>query len=230
MHEHRTSGGDAVAAASRIVHPKPAGEDPLFVLYTSGSTGKPKGVHTTGGYLVYAAPHLQYVFDYHEGGHLLVYRRCGLGHRSPYLVYGPLANGATTVMFEGVPELPGHQPHEPGGGQAPGQHPLIPPHRHPRPDGHGQEDVEGTSRTSLRIMGLWNHQPGSLGWYCRTIGGRALPIVDTWWQTETGSILILPARRHRPQARLRHLPFFWVQPALVDNLGQGAGGPPRATW
>ncbi|MDX7835217.1 acetate--CoA ligase [Aeromonas caviae] len=229
-HEHRDIWWhDAVNAASPDCPPEAMGaEDPLFVLYTSGSTGKPKGVlHTTGGYLVYAALTFKYVFDYHEEDIYWCTADVGWVTGHSYLVYGPLANGATTVMFEGVPNYPATNRMS----QVVDKHQVTILYTAPTAIralmAKGKEAVEGTSRTSLRIMGSVGEpiNPEAWEWYYRTIGDERCPIVDTWWQTETGGILITPlpgVTALKPGSATR--PFFGVQPALVDNLGEPLEG------
>ncbi|MFM4705731.1 acetate--CoA ligase [Aeromonas caviae] len=229
-HDHRDIWWhDAVNAASPDCPPEAMGaEDPLFVLYTSGSTGKPKGVlHTTGGYLVYAALTFRYVFDYHEEDIYWCTADVGWVTGHSYLVYGPLANGATTVMFEGVPNYPATNRMS----QVVDKHQVTILYTAPTAIralmAKGKEAVEGTSRTSLRIMGSVGEpiNPEAWEWYYRTIGDERCPIVDTWWQTETGGILITPlpgVTALKPGSATR--PFFGVQPALVDNLGEPLEG------
>lgn len=229
-HEHRDIWWhDAVNAACPDCPPEAMGsEDPLFVLYTSGSTGKPKGVlHTTGGYLVYAALTFKYVFDYHEEDIYWCTADVGWVTGHSYLVYGPLANGATTVMFEGVPNYPATNRMS----QVVDKHQVTILYTAPTAIralmAKGKEAVEGTSRTSLRIMGSVGEpiNPEAWEWYYRTIGDERCPIVDTWWQTETGGILITPlpgVTALKPGSATR--PFFGVQPALVDNLGEPLEG------
>lgn len=198
-------------------------EDPLFILYTSGSTGKPKGVlHTTGGYLVYAATTFKYVFDYHPGDIYWCTADVGWVTGHSYLLYGPLANGAITLMFEGVPNYPGvnrlslvvdkHQVNilytAPTAIRA-----LM---------AEGDKATEGTQRTSLRIMGSVGEpiNPEAWEWYFNKIGNGKCPIMDTWWQTETGGFMITPLPGATElKAGSATLPFFGVQPALVDNSG-----------
>ncbi|MER0430409.1 acetate--CoA ligase [Aeromonas caviae] len=229
-HDHRDIWWhDAVNAASPDCPPEAMGaEDPLFVLYTSGSTGKPKGVlHTTGGYLVYAALTFKYVFDYHEEDIYWCTADVGWVTGHSYLVYGPLANGATTVMFEGVPNYPATNRMS----QVVDKHQVTILYTAPTAIralmAKGKEAVEGTSRTSLRIMGSVGEpiNPEAWEWYYRTIGDERCPIVDTWWQTETGGILITPlpgVTALKPGSATS--PFFGVQPALVDNLGEPLEG------
>ncbi|MGL5199393.1 MAG: acetate--CoA ligase, partial [Aeromonas veronii] len=199
-------------------------EDPLFILYTSGSTGKPKGVlHTTGGYLVYATLTFKYVFDYHEEDIYWCTADVGWVTGHSYLVYGPLANGATTIMFEGVPNYPATNRMS----QVVDKHQVTILYTAPTAIralmAKGNEAVTGTSRQSLRIMGSVGEpiNPEAWEWYYRTIGDERCPIVDTWWQTETGGILITPlpgVTDLKPGSATR--PFFGVQPALVDNMGE----------
>ena len=198
-------------------------EDPLFILYTSGSTGKPKGVlHTTGGYLVYAAMTHQYVFDYHDGDIFWCTADVGWVTGHSYIVYGPLANGATTLMFEGVPNYPTNSRFWE----------VIDKHKvnifYTAPTairalmGAGEGPVKKTSRKSLRLLGSVGEpiNPEAWEWYHRVVGDDRCPIVDTWWQTETGGILITPlpgATKLKPGSATR--PFFGCQPALVDDKG-----------
>jgi acetyl-CoA synthetase len=205
-------------------------EDPLFILYTSGSTGKPKGVlHTSGGYLVYIAMTHQYVFDYHDGDIYWCTADVGWVTGHSYIVYGPLANGATTLMFEGVPNYP----------DASRFWQVIDKHKvnifYTAPTairalmGAGDAFVKKASRASLRLLGSVGEpiNPEAWEWYHRVVGDGRCPVVDTWWQTETGGILISPlpgAIAQKPGSAT--LPFFGVQPALVDAEGkriEGAG-------
>jgi acetyl-CoA synthetase len=215
--------------AMRAVSPEcpcePMGaEDPLFILYTSGSTGKPKGVlHTTGGYLVYASMTHQYVFDYHDGDIFWCAADVGWVTGHTYIVYGPLANGATTTMFEGVPNYP----------TASRFWEIVDKHKvnifYTAPTAlralmrEGDAPVKRTSRESLKLLGTVGEpiNPEAWLWYHRVVGDGRCPIVDTWWQTETGGILITPlpgATTLKPGSATR--PFFGVQPALVSSEGQ----------
>jgi len=198
-------------------------EDPLFILYTSGSTGKPKGVlHTSGGYLVFAAMTHQYVFDYHDGDIYWCTADVGWVTGHSYIVYGPLANGATTLMFEGVPNYPDTSRFWQ----------VIDKHRvnifYTAPTAiralmrDGEAPVKKTSRKSLRLLGSVGEpiNPEAWLWYHRVVGDGRCPIVDTWWQTETGGILItpLPGATHlKPGSATR--PFFGVKPEIVDAGG-----------
>ncbi|MDO6707871.1 acetate--CoA ligase [Photobacterium sp. 1_MG-2023] len=215
---------DAKAAVPAHCDPEPMNaEDPLFILYTSGSTGKPKGVlHTTGGYLVYATMTFKYVFDYQEGEVYWCTADVGWITGHSYLVYGPLANGATTLLFEGVPNYPSTARMS----EVVDKHQVNILYTAPTAIralmAKGDEAIQGTQRTSLRIMGSVGEpiNPEAWEWYHRTIGDSRCPIVDTWWQTETGGILITPlpgATALKPGSATR--PFFGVQPALVDNMG-----------
>ena len=198
-------------------------EDPLFILYTSGSTGKPKGVlHTTGGYLVYAAMTHQYVFDYHDGDIYWCTADVGWVTGHSYIVYGPLANGATTLMFEGVPNYPTNSRFW----EVIDKHQVNTFYTAPTAIralmGAGEGPVKKTSRKSLRLLGSVGEpiNPEAWEWYHRVVGDSRCPIVDTWWQTETGGILITPlpgATKLKPGSATR--PFFGCQPALVDEKG-----------
>jgi len=199
-------------------------EDPLFILYTSGSTGKPKGVlHTTGGYLVYASMTHQYVFDYQDGDIYWCTADVGWVTGHSYIVYGPLANGATTLIFEGVPNYPDNSRFWN----------VIDKHQvnifYTAPTAlralmrEGDEPVKKTSRKSLRLLGSVGEpiNPEAWLWYHRVVGESRCPIVDTWWQTETGGILISPlpgAIAQKPGSAT--LPFFGVRPVVVDTEGK----------
>ncbi len=199
-------------------------EDPLFILYTSGSTGKPKGVlHTSGGYLVYASMTHSYVFDYHDGDIYWCTADVGWVTGHSYIVYGPLANGATTLMFEGVPNWPDASRHW----QVVDKHSVNIYYTAPTAIRalmrEGDEPVAATSRASLRLLGSVGEpiNPEAWEWYWRVVGDSRCPIVDTWWQTETGGILITPlpgATDLKPGSATR--PFFGVRPAIVDNDGR----------
>jgi len=203
-------------------------EDPLFILYTSGSTGKPKGVlHTTGGYLVFVAATHKYVFDYHDGDIYWCTADVGWVTGHSYIVYGPLANGATTMMFEGVPNYP-----------SPARFwDVVDKHKvnifYTAPTAiralmrEGEAPVKQTSRRSLKLLGTVGEpiNPEAWEWYYHVVGDGRVPIVDTWWQTETGGILITPlpgATRLKPGSAT--LPFFGVAPAIVNNGGQALAG------
>jgi acetyl-CoA synthetase len=204
-------------------------EDPLFILYTSGSTGKPKGVlHSTGGYLLMAAMTHKYVFDYHEGDIYWCTADVGWVTGHSYIVYGPLANGATSLVFEGVPNYP----------DASRFWQVIDKHQvnifYTAPTAlralmrEGEGPVKSTSRSSLRLLGSVGEpiNPEAWEWYFNVVGERRCPIVDTWWQTETGAILITPlpgATDLKPGSATR--PFFGVQPVLLDEQGKEIDGP-----
>lgn len=199
-------------------------EDPLFILYTSGSTGKPKGVlHTTGGYLVYASMTFKYTFDYHEGDIYWCTADVGWVTGHSYLLYGPLSNGATTVMFEGVPNYPSVNRMA----QVVDKHQINILYTAPTAIralmAEGDKAIEGTQRTSLRILGSVGEpiNPEAWEWFYQKMGRSQCPIVDTWWQTETGGFMITPlpgAMDLKPGSATR--PFFGVQPAIVDNMGE----------
>ncbi|MGB0691407.1 MAG: acetate--CoA ligase [Pseudomonadales bacterium] len=203
-------------------------EDPLFILYTSGSTGKPKGVlHTTGGYLLHAAMTHKYVFDYHEGDIYWCTADVGWVTGHSYIVYGPLANGAITLMFEGVPNYP----------DASRCWQVVDKHKvnifYTAPTalralmGQGDEFVTSTSRKTLRLLGSVGEpiNPEAWEWYYQVVGETRCPIVDTWWQTETGGIMITPlpgATALKPGSATR--PFFGVRPVLLDEQGNEIEG------
>ena len=203
-------------------------EDPLFILYTSGSTGKPKGVlHTTGGYLVWASYTHQYVFDYHDGDIYWCTADVGWVTGHSYIVYGPLANGATTLMFEGVPNYPTPARFW----EVCDKHQVnifytAPTAIRALMQG-GDEPVKSTSRSSLRLLGSVGEpiNPEAWEWYYNVVGDKRCPIVDTWWQTETGGIMITPlpgATPLKPGSATRPLPG--VQPQLVDADGGALEG------
>jgi len=199
-------------------------EDPLFILYTSGSTGKPKGVlHTTGGYLVYVSITHQYVFDYHDGDIYWCTADVGWVTGHSYIVYGPLSNGAISMMFEGVPNYPTTSRFW----EVCDKHKVNIIYTAPTAiralmQG-GNDPVKKTSRKSLRLLGTVGEpiNPEAWEWYYHVVGEDRCPIVDTWWQTETGGILITPlpgATRLKPGSATR--PFFGVQPEIVDAEGK----------
>ena len=215
---------EEAAKAATQCKPEPMeAEAPLFILYTSGSTGAPKGVvHTTAGYLVYASMTHQYVFDYHEGDIYWCTADVGWVTGHSYIVYGPLANGATTLMFEGIPTYPSISRFWD----------VVDKHKvnifYTAPTairslmGAGEEPVKKTSRASLRLLGSVGEpiNPEAWEWYHRVVGDNRCPIVDTWWQTETGGILITPlpgATALKPGSATR--PFFGVKPEVVDANG-----------
>ncbi|MFA7620162.1 MAG: acetate--CoA ligase, partial [Thiohalomonadaceae bacterium] len=215
---------EAMATASPECAPEEMdAEDPLFILYTSGSTGKPKGVlHTSGGYLVYAAITHKYTFDYREGEIFWCTADVGWVTGHSYIVYGPLANGATSLVFEGVPSYP----------DASRFWQVVDKHKvnifYTAPTAiralmrEGDEPVKKTSRATLRLLGSVGEpiNPEAWEWYHRVVGDSRCPIVDTWWQTETGGHLITPlpgATALKPGAAMN--PFFGVVPAIVDSEG-----------
>ncbi|MCZ6590685.1 MAG: acetate--CoA ligase [Alphaproteobacteria bacterium] len=222
---------ELVEAQSPDCPPEPMdAEDPLFILYTSGSTGKPKGVlHTTGGYMVYVAMTHQYVFDYHDGDIYWCTADCGWVTGHSYIVYGPLANGATTIIFEGLPNYPDASRHW----QVCDKHGVNIYYTAPTAIRalmrEGDEPVKKTSRQSIRLLGTVGEpiNPEAWHWYHEVVGDGRCPIVDTWWQTETGGILITPlpgATLLKPGSATR--PFFGIEPVIVDNDGkvlEGAG-------
>ena len=199
-------------------------EDPLFILYTSGSTGTPKGVlHTTGGYMVYASMTHQYVFDYQDGDVFWCTADVGWITGHSYIVYGPLANGATTLIFEGVPNYPDFSRFW----QVCDKHQVNIFYTAPTAIRalmrEGDAPVEATSRKSLRLLGSVGEpiNPEAWLWYRNVVGNGECPIVDTWWQTETGGILITPlpgATALKPGSATR--PFFGIKPEIVDADGK----------
>ncbi len=210
--------------ASADCPPEPMGaEDPLFILYTSGSTGKPKGVlHTTGGYSVFTAVTHQYVFDYHDGDIYWCTADVGWVTGHSYIVYGPLQNGATTLMFEGVPNYPDNSRFW----QVCDKHNVNIFYTAPTAIRalmrEGDGPVNATSRKSLRLLGSVGEpiNPEAWEWYYKVVGNSRCPIVDTWWQTETGGILITPlpgATKLKPGSATR--PFFGIKPEIVDADG-----------
>ncbi len=221
---------DLVSSASAICEPeKISSEDPLFILYTSGSTGKPKGVlHTTGGYLVYASITHQYIFDCHDDDIYWCTADVGWVTGHSYIIYGPLCNGATTIMFEGVPNYP-----------TPSRFwEIVDKYEvnilYTAPTviralmSEGKGYVDKTSRKSLRILGSVGEpiNPEAWRWYYDVVGNSDCPIVDTWWQTETGGIMITPlvgAIDTKPGSAT--LPFFGVEPVLVDDNNNEIIGP-----
>jgi acetyl-CoA synthetase len=198
-------------------------EDPLFILYTSGSTGKPKGVlHTSGGYLAYVAMTHQYVFDYHDGDIYWCTADVGWVTGHSYILYGPLANGATTLMFEGVPNYPTASRFWHVVDKWDVNIFYTAPTAIRALMGAGDDFVKRTDRSSLRLLGTVGEpiNPEAWEWYHRVVGEGRCPIVDTWWQTETGGILITPlpgATKLKPGSATR--PFFGIRPALVDDKG-----------
>ena len=205
-------------------------EDPLFILYTSGSTGKPKGVlHTTGGYLLQAAMSMKYVFDYREGETYWCTADVGWVTGHTYIVYGPLAIGARTLMFEGVPTYPAGDRFW----QVIAKHEVnlffTAPTAIRALHGLGDELVTRHDRSSLRIIGSVGEpiNPEAWEWYHRVVGDSRCPIVDTWWQTETGGVMITPLPgAHALKPGFASFPFFGVEPALLDEEGreiEGAG-------
>jgi len=199
-------------------------EDPLFILYTSGSTGKPKGLlHTTGGYLLYAAMTHKYIFDYQDGEIYWCTADIGWITGHTYMIYGPLCNGATTLLFEGVPTYPDASRFW----QVVDKHQVNIFYTAPTAlralMAQGDQYLENTDRSSLRVLGSVGEpiNPEAWEWYYQQVGKENCPIVDTWWQTETGGILITPlpgATELKPSSATR--PFFGVKPAILSNEGQ----------
>ena len=221
---------EAITAASPSCAATPMdSEDPLFILYTSGSTGKPKGVlQTTGGYMLQAAMTHKYIFDYHDGDIYWCTADVGWVTGHTYIIYGPLANGATTLMFEGIPTYP----------DAARCWQVVDKHKvnifYTAPTalralmGQGDEFVTRTSRASLRLLGSVGEpiNPEAWEWYYHVVGAERCPIVDTWWQTETGGIMISPlpgATPLKPGSATK--PFFGVELALLDGDGKLIEGP-----
>jgi acetyl-CoA synthetase len=221
---------ELISSSSDYSEPEPmSAEDPMFILYTSGSTGKPKGVmHTTGGYLVYASLTHQYVFDYHDDDVYWCTADVGWVTGHSYIIYGPLCNGATTLMFEGVPNYP----------TASRFWDVVDKHQvnifYTAPTAiralmaEGNENVEKTSRESLRVLGSVGEpiNPEAWRWYYDVVGNSQCSIVDTWWQTETGGIMITPlvgAIDMKPGSAT--LPFFGIKPVLIDQNNEIIIGP-----
>ena len=203
-------------------------EDPLFILYTSGSTGKPKGVlHTTAGYLLQTTMSYKLIFDYHEGEVFWCTADVGWVTGHSYIVYGPLSNGATTLMFEGIPTYP-----------SPSRFwEVVDKHQvnifYTAPTAlralmaQGNEHLESTSRESIRVLGTVGEpiNPEAWEWYFQAVGDKRCPIVDTWWQTETGAAMISPLAGSTPQKPgSATKPFFGIEPALIDENGQEIEG------
>ncbi len=219
----------AMETASADCLPEPMdAEDPLFILYTSGSTGKPKGIlHTTGGYLVFAAITHHYIFDYHDGDIYWCTADVGWVTGHTYIIYGPLCNGATTLMFEGIPTYPNPDRFW----QVVDKHQVNIFYTAPTAIralmGQGDDWVKNTKRSSLRLLGSVGEpiNPEAWEWYYHVVGEEQCPIVDTWWQTETGGILISPlpgAIETKPGSAT--LPFFGITPNILDNDGNIQSG------
>lgn len=220
---------DLMESASDVCEPEHLdAEDPMFILYTSGSTGKPKGVlHTTGGYLLYAAITHKYVFDYRDGEVYWCTADVGWVTGHTYILYGPLCNGAITMMFEGVPNYPDGSRFW----QVCDKHNVASFYTAPTAIralmSLGDDAVKKTSRKSLRLLGSVGEpiNPEAWEWYYRVIGDSRCPVVDTWWQTETGGHMITPlpgATDLKPGSASK--PFFGVQPAIVDENGKELEG------
>ena len=223
IHEGRDHWFDDVASDADVACEEMAAEDPLFILYTSGSTGKPKGVvHTTGGYGVWTATTFNYVFDYQPGEVFWCTADIGWVTGHSYIAYGPLLNGATQVIFEGVPNYPDH-----------GRFwDVVEKHKvnilYTAPTAiralmrEGDDFVTSRDRSSLRLLGTVGEpiNPEAWRWYFNVVGEKRCPIVDTWWQTETGGVMIttLPSA-HDMKPGSAGKPFFGIQPQLVDNDG-----------
>lgn len=221
---------DAIGSVSADCPPERMdSEDPLFILYTSGSTGKPKGVlHTSGGYLLHAAMSHKYVFDYRDGDVFWCTADVGWITGHSYIVYGPLCNGAVTLMFEGVPTYPDVSRFW----EICDKHQVSTLYTAPTAIrslmAHGDAPVKKTSRASLRLLGTVGEpiNPESWAWYHRVVGGGRCPIVDTWWQTETGGHMLTPlpgATNLKPGSAAQ--PFFGVEVALLDTDGNEIEGP-----
>ena len=224
---------DAMAAAAADCEPEPMdAEDPLFILYTSGSTGKPKGVlHSTAGYLLQAAMTHKTVFDYKDGEVYWCTADVGWVTGHSYIIYGPLANGATTLMFEGIPTYPDISRFW----RICDKHQVAAFYTAPTAIralmGAGDEPVKATQRRSLRLLGTVGEpiNPEAWEWYYQIVGEQRCPIVDTWWQTETGAHMLTPlpgATALKPGSATR--PFFGVQPCLLDDQGKEIDGNPAA--
>jgi len=216
---------EMISSASNKCDPEEmSAEDPLFILYTSGSTGKPKGVlHTTGGYMVYASMTHQYIFDYKSNDIYWCTADIGWVTGHSYIIYGPLANGATTIMFEGIPNYP----------DSSRWWQIVDKYKvnifYTAPTAiralmrEGDKPVKKTSRKSLKLLGTVGEpiNPEAWMWYYKTVGDSRCPIVDTWWQTETGGILIAPqpgAIDLKPGSATK--PFYGIKPVLVDKDGK----------
>ncbi|HHL42605.1 MAG TPA: acetate--CoA ligase, partial [Hellea balneolensis] len=220
---------DELAKVDDVCPPEPMNaEDPLFILYTSGSTGQPKGlVHTSGGYLTYASMTHEYVFDYKDGDVYWCTADVGWVTGHSYIVYGPLANGATTLMFEGVPNYPDTSRFW----QVVDKHQVNSFYTAPTAIRalmrEGDGPVKATSRKSLKVLGTVGEpiNPEAWLWYHHVVGDGRCPIVDTWWQTETGGMMITPlpgATDLKPGSATK--PFFGIQPQLVDGEGRVLNG------